>query len=101
MSSKLRRLLSAVLRPVKAAGAALRARSAVAWALMLCGMLVLVVAVAALTSNPNGQMSGPRQHPGVPAKRTTVDTFSYSNLRDAIKARTVKTRDVEARGVQG
>ena len=83
MFSKLRSLLSAAVRP-------LRARPALTGAILFFGVLLFVVTLAGVT----GGAADPARNaynPGMPAKRPAVETFSYSDLRDAIQQRKVKT----------
>ena len=83
MFSKLRSLLSAAVRP-------LRARPALTGAILFFGVLLFVVTLAGVT----GGAADPARNaynPGMPAKRPAVETFSYSDLRDAIQQRKVKS----------
>ncbi len=80
MSSKLRRLLTAVLRPPRAFAAWLRPRPGIAVTLMLVTLLVFTATLAAIVG---GSTSGRTPAP--------VETFSYSDLRTAIQDKTVKT----------
>jgi hypothetical protein len=95
MFTKLRRLLSLLLRPLTVALAALRNRSPLAWSLVLLGMLVCVVTLASVTGSGSSGSVTNAQNPRVPAKRAPVDTFSYSELRDAIQAREVKSASLK------
>ena len=91
-----KKLLSLFLRPFTAIAAALRARSPVAWTLVLFGMLVTVITLAAIAggSPSNGRATGAPTR-GVPHKRAAADTYSYSELRTAIKAREVKSASLK------
>ena len=86
-----------VLRPVNAAGAALRARSAVAWALMLFGSRPGRRAGGARGRSPtNGRTSGPRPTRAMPAQaRGRRPRTPIRSCATAIKAREVKTASLK------
>lgn len=89
MSSFLRRLLTVVSLPFRAALAWLRPRPGIAITLTL---IVLLGSTATLAAVVGGESS---TRPYNAPRGTAAETFSYSDLRTAIKDKTVKTAELK------
>ena len=90
----MRRLLSALLRPFATAVAALRARPALLAAVLIVGLMVFVATLAATIGGSSSSTSSGRT-PAASGKRASADSFSYSELRDAMSERKVKSATIQ------